>query len=168
MIFNKKKKITTLICCLSLCLFFSGCANVSFQDMIFGTGEDVIIGAMTNNEWDLLSKREITVLINTGETLLSGSRYVLNGSTPYSEELVDVENAISSANDIYDKIEMMSAPSEKYGEKLMTLQAVTAYKEACIEYASALEAKDNDLVTKASNRLAATINDLVAYSGNSN
>lgn len=167
MSYNKSKKVA-LLSIIGLTIFLTGCGKFSFKDAIFGTGEDVAIGAMTENEWTIKSRREITSLISTGETLLSGSRYVLKGTTPYSEELTDANYAIEEANMVYSNLEIMSAPDDKLLEKEQALQSITAYKDAILAYATALESQDSDMVTKAVERISAAINDMVAYSGSFN
>ena len=161
---NLKKIIIGSLCIFNIFILV-GCSDFSFKEAIFGDGKDEIIGSSNSGEWNLKTKREVTTLINTGETLLSGSRYVLKHSTPYEEEIVDVDNALEEANTAYNDLEVLYEPEKETPEKEQTLQAITAYKEALINYSSILAEKDDELIKEAVDRLSATINDLVAYSG---
>ena len=166
---NKKRNIIIFVSSIIMSSsFLVGCSKFSFFDVVFGTGEDVILGTLTETEWGIKQKKEIGVLVTTGETILNGSRYVLKGETPYNEELVDVENAIEQANLVYSNIELMAEPMDKTIEKQQALLAITNYKKSLISYSSALEQKDAEKISKAINDISASINDLVSYSGNLN
>ena len=166
----KVKKIVGILCLSTLLICnLTGCSkDFSFSSLVFGDGSDEILSPMTNNEWATKTKRDVTALVTTGEGLLSGSKYVLNGTTPYSDEIVDVEYAIEEAENIYESLELMYEPEVHIDNKKQTLQAITSYKNACVSYKQALESKDNDLIEKAVSQLSSTIADLVLYSGDFN
>ena len=165
---NFKNKICIFLVLVVSSSFLVGCANFSLFDVVFGNGEDVILGTLTESEWNIKQKKEISVLITTGETILNGSRYVLKGETPYNEEIVDVQNAIEQATLVYSNLEILAEPSDKTIEKQQALLAITSYKSALITYSSALEQKNNETIKSSIDGLSATINDLVNYSGNLN